>query len=115
VFANLPALPALAAHKFMLDFWQSQPRSIEQTNREKQHARPRNVAPRRRPSRSASRQNTNKTSCLGGRRYPLEIFLNLLKFFAAERIDFDPDGTPLEVSCAQNEVAWAPISLKPPP
>jgi hypothetical protein len=34
VFANLPALPALAAHKFMLDLWQS-PRSIDQTNREK--------------------------------------------------------------------------------
>jgi hypothetical protein len=35
VFANLPASPALAAHKFMLDLWQSQPRSIDQTNREK--------------------------------------------------------------------------------
>jgi hypothetical protein len=35
VFANLPALPALAAHKFMLDLWQSQRRSTDQTNREK--------------------------------------------------------------------------------
>jgi hypothetical protein len=39
VFANLPALPALAPHEFMLlDFWQSQPRSIEQTMRK--NARP---------------------------------------------------------------------------
>jgi hypothetical protein len=30
VFANLPASPALAEHKFMLDLRQSQPRSIEQ-------------------------------------------------------------------------------------
>jgi len=35
VFANLPALPALAAHKLMLDRCQLQPRSIDQTNREK--------------------------------------------------------------------------------
>jgi hypothetical protein len=46
VFAKLPALPALAAHKLMLDIWQSQPRSIEQTNRVKprnplRHAMPR--------------------------------------------------------------------------
>jgi hypothetical protein len=35
VFANSPALQALAAHKFMLDLWQLQPGSFDQTNREK--------------------------------------------------------------------------------
>jgi hypothetical protein len=38
VFANLPALPALAAHKFMLDLWQSQPAAS--TKRTEKNARP---------------------------------------------------------------------------
>ena len=38
VFADPPALPALDAHKFMLDLWQSQPRQ-HRTNEPGKNAR----------------------------------------------------------------------------
>jgi hypothetical protein len=44
----------------------------------------------------------------------LKFFELLLTRFSAEGRSFDSGRTP-QVSGAQIEVAWAPISLKPPP
>ena len=67
--------------------------------------RPRSVMPGRQPEPiSHSSKISLKNSCLGGKRYPLENFWTILKLFAAERIDSDPDETPLR--CPAHRTRW---------
>jgi hypothetical protein len=104
VFANcLTALPVAAGYNSRRTFGSPRYRKTEQPNLVSAASF---VARGTRANRIALSKRPIRVSDLGKTALPLEFFSAASKSFAAEDRFFD---------LAQVEVAWDPISLKPPP